>query len=215
MIITIYAQEDLSNIKDNDVVFFLAGPTQKNYLWRQQLVEYITEKFIDSEHTFDIYFLIPESRIYYGCSTGFGNMVESLKPQNLEFYENAEKHDMSFDCINQIQWETDAMNKGYIIYNMCQHWKNMPIIGRHGNISPTGRMEVHPQSSDSKKWIYYNNLNGDFSLNTECNVCLGGEAPGDNVGWLVWWILKKNLTYTTNVQMLVNCISAIVNKTDV
>lgn len=38
-IVSIYAQENLDVICENDIVFFLAGPTCKNYNWRNQLVK--------------------------------------------------------------------------------------------------------------------------------------------------------------------------------
>ena len=58
MIKTIYAQEDLSHITTNDIVFFLAGPTQQSYKWRQQLVSLFENKLNINKI---IYILIPES----------------------------------------------------------------------------------------------------------------------------------------------------------
>ena len=49
-------------------------------------------------------------------------------------------------------------------------------------------------------------LKGDFSLNSKHKVVLGGESPGDSVGWLVWWILKKNLMYAPDLDMLLQMI---------
>jgi hypothetical protein len=207
MIYAIYAQEDLSVIKEHDIVFFLAGPTRPNYKWRQQLVSLIEK--INIKFDYDIYFLIPESRVHIGCSTGIGNKIISYESSNKEFYHKMfTEHKMSFDGVNQIQWETHGLEKNYVIYNMCQHWQIDTINGYHGNISPTGRMEVCPQLSDPQKWIYYNNFSKNIDLNSSTEVALGGEAEGENIGWLVWWIVKRNLSYALSIEHLIDHIIA-------
>ena len=208
-VISIYAQEDLSQISSNDMVFFLAGPTNPTYFWRETLVDlvkkYITENNIKLKN--NVYFLIPESRIHKGRSSGTGNNIKSLKNKNKPFYEKCKFLGFSFDFINQIQWETDGIDMSHVVYNMCQHWNTDIANGTHGNISPTGRLEVCPQYSDKSKWIYYNNLEGNYDLNRTNCVMLGGEHDGENIGWLVWWIVKRDLTYVTNVKKLVDEIA--------
>lgn len=130
----------------------------------------------------------------------------SYETTDATFYDDMKKQGWSFDGINQIQWETIGLEKGYVVYNMCQHWVTDTSRGLHGNISPTGRMEVHPQSSSPDKWIYFNNLFGDQLLNRHDRVVLGGEAQGQSVGWLLWWIAKLKLPYATSVEQLVSLI---------
>ena len=207
---TIYAQEDLSPLTPSagspkTVSFFLAGPSTPHYSWRTDLIATLEEKYQDLLSGLDITFLIPESRALPGQSCGAGNAVVSYREQNEQnklFYERMELEGMHFEVINQIQWETYALEQAdYVIYNMCQHWRYDPTHGQHGNISPTGRMEVHPQSADTRKWLYYNNLSGNPSINRTV-VRLGGEAAGENIGWLLWWIVKEQLPYATSVGQL-------------
>jgi hypothetical protein len=74
-------------------------------------------------------------------------------------------------------------------------------------------MEVHPGYCDKSLWIYYNNLDGDPYLNTD-KVVLGGEAPGENVGWLIWWIVKRDLRYVTSASELISVIATQKNETN-
>ena len=85
MIKEIYAQEDLSIIHDDDIVFFLAGPTNLTYRWRCELVTLVTAK-IGNQPNKNIYFLIPESKKHVGCSTGKGNNVVSLEYKYQDFF---------------------------------------------------------------------------------------------------------------------------------
>lgn len=67
-------------------------------------------------------------------------------------------------------------------------------------------MEVCPQTCDPAKWIFYNNEFGNYELNNKNEVVFGGESAGESVGWLMWWIVKRNLIYTNNVDRLLDTI---------
>lgn len=201
----IYAQEDFSTIRSGDIVFFLAGPTNKEYSWRRDLVKTVRAALVDVTEDITVHFLIPEGR--YGHWAEMTTIPHSFQNTDPELYLASP---LPFAATNQIQWETLGLEKGYVIYNMCQHWRLEPSRGLHGNIGPTSRMEVCPQYCDAKKWIFYNNEHGEPKLNNLDTVVFGGEAPGESVGWLLWWIAKRKLQYINSPEGLVQRICTII-----
>ena len=122
-IVSIYAQESLDSITENDIVFFLAGPTCENYNWRNQLVEevesYIRNNICNKVDKI-IYFLIPEGRNGPWSNPNNGNNIVSLENGREEFYDTMiNQYGMPPIVVNQIQWETIGLEKGYVVYRGC------------------------------------------------------------------------------------------------
>ena len=206
MIKTLYSQEDLSIITSDDIVFFLAGPTDITYKWRHTLITLLRTKSINTSEK-NIYFIFPESKFYKYQISGLGNDIKSYINYNDPYYQQMLlkfRHHFSFDFVNQMVWTKYALCiSTYVIYNMCEHSTVNMLEGYHGNMTLTIPLD---QIGTSKKWIYYNNLSSDKTLNTINEVVLGGEACGDQTEWLIQLIEERNYHYVKNVQSLIDII---------